>query len=134
MQSRKVKLPVGEHLVKLCYYYLLKKTIEELQKKNCYGCEQDHPSQRQHLDGCLQEFDDAVERYFDVAVLEVKAKDVEELCARVLEFANQPVEEAIIVFTEDITAVDGLAYAEIKRGLLKENEFEKLMMNMAEKI
>jgi hypothetical protein len=88
----------------------------------------DHPSQVQHLDGCLLDLESALEKYIDVAVLNVDQVQVEELCKMVLEFAKQPEEPAITELTVDVTC--GMNHGELKKAVLKENLFEKVMMKM----
>ena len=39
-------------LVRVAFRHLLRLTITKFQKENCYGCQVDHPSQRQHQ--CLE--------------------------------------------------------------------------------
>jgi DNA-directed RNA polymerase subunit L len=118
--------------MKLGYCYLLKRAIEVMQKKNCYGCQIDHPSQKQHLDGCLLDPEAAVERYTDVAVLEVLPENIEKLITRLLEFAGQPAEAAVAELAQDICGVGSPAYENIKEDILKESKLEKLIADMAE--
>lgn len=74
IQEREVVLPSASELLMICYSYLIDKAIKPLIQ--CGGCEYDHPSQVQHIEGCMMTTEEAWNRY----AFEVKAKlSVEEL-------------------------------------------------------
>ena len=67
IQEREVMLPSASDLLVICYAYLIDKAIKPLIQ--CGGCTYDHPSQVQHLEGCMLSTDEAWDRY----ALEAKA-------------------------------------------------------------
>ena len=121
LQCREAKLPVGDSLVKMCYSHIFKRKVQAMQKTNCYGCQVDHPSQLQHLDGCLQDLVEALDKYSDAVYLDIATIDVWGLCRKLLQAAGQPAENG-----EDYEALP--PYSEVRKVLQKEeSQFAHMM-------
>ena len=46
-------------LIRLCYIYILERDIIVRAHYNCYGCQQEAPGQRDHMEnGCLADWED----------------------------------------------------------------------------
>jgi hypothetical protein len=61
MREKEVTLPSAEELLKMCYSWMVQKAAHALVK--CNGCDIDHPSQTQHLDGCLMSQENVILLY-----------------------------------------------------------------------
>ncbi len=67
-------VPSAEQLLLNCYTYMI--TQEARKMVTCLGCQIDHPSQVQHLDGCLAESEQIVYLYEDEAFEKIKHQDL----------------------------------------------------------
>ena len=69
--SQSVSYPVNSYeLIKHCYHYLLERQIVHLRDGNCFGCQNDCPGQKNHMEGgCLSEWNESVNKYFAEAVI-----------------------------------------------------------------
>ena len=57
-------------LIRLCYIYILERDIIARAHYNCFGCEQEAPGQRDHMQsGCLSEWEDLVHQNYPEAVM-----------------------------------------------------------------
>ena len=88
IQEREIVLPKASELLVMCYAYLLGKCIKALIK--CSGCAIDHPSQINHMDGCLMTSEEALEMYGDQARQEVAITYVVSLYNSVRERLDLP--------------------------------------------
>ena len=70
-------------------------TVGEMRNRmslNCYGCRVDHPSQVQHMDnGCLMEWESAVEQYYEDTLAFVKTDDVWDATLKIMGVLSLPV-------------------------------------------
>ena len=68
-------------LIRLCYIYILERDIIARAHYNCFGCEQEAPGQRDHMQsGCLSEWDDLVHQYYPEAVMAFPRPLFAEVC------------------------------------------------------
>ena len=70
--EKKLPAPPKDRLIQLVRAYLTKKKIEDVVRENCYGCQYDMPSQRDHV--CLDE--EAGDAYKHVVQLEDVAEKI----------------------------------------------------------
>ena len=64
IRSERIPVPRGEELLTDVYHYLLLFRFDALTVKNCFGCVNDRPSQREHMElGCLDDRDILVIHY-----------------------------------------------------------------------
>ena len=90
--TREVPLPPLDDIVTLLTTFLIAKAIRAKMAENCNGCKIDHPSQLQHMsDGCLSEWDESVERYFDAVALTKEC--VMEACEKILRYLPYTADE-----------------------------------------
>ena len=74
IKEKETPLPSASSLLIMCYDHLVQKTARSLVK--CNGCVIDHPSQTQHLDGCLMSQDSAMLLYSQEARQMLTAEEV----------------------------------------------------------
>ena len=68
-------------MVKQAYIYILKQYIERLRDRDCFACLQNIPLvNSMHDDGCCMEWDETVEKYLQVAMLQGPQEDVKRIC------------------------------------------------------
>ena len=68
-------------LIRLCYIYILERDIIARAHNNCYGCQQDSPGQRDHMQsGCLSEWEDLVYQYYPESVATFSRALFAEVC------------------------------------------------------
>ena len=68
-------------LINICYMYILERDILGRAQNKCFGCEQDSPGQRDHMDGgCLAEWQEKVERYLPESLMSVSRPLFAEVC------------------------------------------------------
>jgi hypothetical protein len=65
IKEKYMTLPPASNLLVMCYDYLVQKTVKSIIR--CNGCVIDHPSQAEHLDGCMMSTDTAMMLYSDEA-------------------------------------------------------------------
>ena len=88
IQEREVVLPSASALLVICYLYLIDKAIKPLIQ--CHGCRYDHPSQVQHLEGCMMSTEEAWDQYALVAKAKVSIEEVLKLYMKVREELDLP--------------------------------------------
>jgi hypothetical protein len=67
VETRGVTVRCNEQLMDALYITLLEQKLLELKNEHCPGCEIDAPGQVAHMEGCLMEWSECVERYHDTA-------------------------------------------------------------------
>ena len=68
-------------LIHLSYIYILERDILVRAHYNCFGCEQEAPGQRDHMEsGCLCELGDLVHQYYPEAVMAFPRPLFAEVC------------------------------------------------------
>ena len=79
--------PSNELIMQRCFIMGCLYKIERLAKFNCYGCENDRPSQIDHMQGCLDEFENTIEAYAE----RVKIEEINQMLVdEVFEFFEIP--------------------------------------------
>ena len=74
-------------LIRLCYIYILERDIIARAHYNCYGCQQEAPGQRDHMEnGCLADWEDLVHQYYPEAVMAFSRPLFAELCRSVINY------------------------------------------------
>ena len=74
-------VPEQRVMVNQAFIYVLKQYIERLRDKNCHACMQNIPLvNSMHDDGCCMDWEDAVQKYMEVAILHEPQKDVYRIC------------------------------------------------------
>ena len=75
--------------------FIVTNAIRAKMVENCSRCRIDHPSQLQHMSmGCLSEWEDAVEVYFDEAS-HIAGNQMEESCEKVLEHLPYALDDVV---------------------------------------
>ena len=79
--SSEFEVPAEQVMVKQAYIYILKQYIERLRDRDCFACLQNIPLvNSMHDDGCCMEWDETVEKYLQVAMLQGPQEDVKRIC------------------------------------------------------
>ena len=74
-------------LIRLCYIYILKRDIIARAHYNCYGCQQEAPGQRDHMEnGCLADWEDLIHQYYPEAVMAFSRPLFAEICRSVINY------------------------------------------------
>ena len=74
-------------LTRLCYIYILERDIIARAHYNCYGCQQEAPGQRDHMEiGCLADWEDLVHQYYHEAVMAFSRPLFAEICRSVINY------------------------------------------------
>ena len=72
-------------LINFCHMYILKRDIQGRANNNCYGCQNDSPGQRDHMEaGCLSDYSERVQRYYPEAIVNLSRPLFAEVCRYVL--------------------------------------------------
>jgi hypothetical protein len=56
--------------------YLVQNEVRALAKKDCDACKIDDPSQFHHTRGCIDQWEDIVEKYYDIALTHITADEI----------------------------------------------------------
>ena len=88
-------VPEESIMIKQAYIYVLKCSIERLRDKDCFPCMQNIPmTNSMHDDGCCMDWDEAVAKFTDTALLQGPREDVKRICSYIqgkMSEDNQPV-------------------------------------------
>ena len=88
-------VPEESIMIKQAYIYVLKCSIERLRDKDCFPCMQNIPmTNSMHDDGCCMDWDEAVAKFMDTALLQGPREDVKRICSYIqgkMSEDNQPV-------------------------------------------
>ena len=88
IQEKEISLPRASDLLSMCYTYIVGQSVKGLVQ--CEGCAIDHPSQTQHLNGCLLSSDEVMELYGEQAKCGISSEDVLKLYTKVREDLDLP--------------------------------------------
>ena len=88
--ARTVLIQKDEHFMVNIYLYLLEQEINAMKTNDCEGFEMDCAGQIDHLEGCLMEWDKAVEVYLTKAQNEVSCKDMIRVYHQVMKYVGEP--------------------------------------------
>ena len=90
-ETRRVDRLDGSKLCVMVYRYMLEKAIDHHLKLHCHGCRFDCLGQLDHMDqGCLMEWDRAVENCILIASKKFSPVDLENAYGKVLEVLQIP--------------------------------------------
>ena len=92
VNTRQVPTPSMDDVATMITTYLVMGEMRRLMNQNCFGCLVDHPSQIQHMDnGCMMEWEAAVEQYYEQAAQLVQLDDVRGATIKVMDVLQLPV-------------------------------------------
>ena len=126
-------VPDAQKLLNHCYMYLFDKAVLKRASKYCSGCYDDHPSQTQHVQGCLMPTERAREFFGSDVRSAMQEEDVLRLYGIIREKMKLPpiveleAEDEMLVFQalpwlEDLDS-DGSDMPYILRGLMDSGRF-----------
>jgi hypothetical protein len=75
VETKSLPVKCNEQLMDALHISLLKQKLSEIQHERCPGCEIDAPGQVAHMEGCLMEWSDCVEKHLDEVVQVVTSVD-----------------------------------------------------------
>lgn len=67
LMTKEMDAPTVEEVTDRVARYLLMLEISANMTSTCYGCSVDHPSQIEHMEGCMMDWVLAVDQHFDIA-------------------------------------------------------------------
>ncbi len=75
--------------------YLITDEIKALLTKKCFGCLIDHPSQMQHMTGCMTEWDEAVSHHLEEASKSVTVDKVMKSFIQIMAILGLPTDDMV---------------------------------------
>ena len=87
--AEKMNIRCNEHLVSGIFLFLLDRKLNAMKNANCEGCELDCPGQRDHVDGCLMEWDEVLGAYLGEAKASITSLDILRLYHKVLKYLGK---------------------------------------------
>ena len=94
MESKHVYIMCDDQFVQDLFLFLMEQKIHELRSNDCEGCEMDCPGQRDHMSGCLMEWDEAVNTYMVKANESITGVQMLYLYHQVMKFAGKSCQAA----------------------------------------
>ena len=82
--SRRVRAASAKEVSANLALYLMRREIQDLMIKNCYGCAIDDPSQVAHMErGCLMNWEEAVDIYMQLSLMRLTPARMEPYICRI---------------------------------------------------
>jgi len=100
MDSRTLMIQCNEAFVEYMYLFLMEQRINECKNQDCEGCELDCPGQRDHMNGCLMKWEDAIVAYMDEAKNSVNIIQMLQLFHRLTTFVGSPCQATATVLKQ----------------------------------
>ena len=107
IESKNVEVPSPNKFISLVYLYILKIEFQKRIKSTCVGCHSNHPSQSEHLFGCLDNINNLIDAHAKYCHLRISTPRLHLACKEMMKHFSmcEYINPFIIDFKHSLTCL-----------------------------